>query len=332
MTGTNLEIKGDAPTKVMLKSKNNIMDIVWLFMLKPGQNIKVANDYLPFEDSLRLMKSDMHLENMVLDIKSLDYHMIPSDKILSKEEYAKKRNSGEKFQPIFRLNSSIDLKNNNLVKFVKLEIPQPLPSELLNAVLRQEIFKRGQVSGDMTISGQMNMDRVIIPSQMLFVKQAVVKSSNNLIHLDADGGYRHEKFNFSGDIINQIKFPVIVKDVNLSLENIDTFKLLNSFNNQTLSDNTIKTDDGIVSVQNGNDFDIRNIIIEKGVFHLNKGTYKDIEFANLEADLTLDKNGVVNIKSNRFEFAQGHSSLMANFDLPNKKYNVKLCQISINFE
>lgn len=339
MTGTKFEIKGEAPTRVIFKSKNNIMDIVWLFMLKPGQNIKVADNYLPFEDSLRLMKSDMHLENMVLDIKSLDYHMIPADKILSKEEL-KKMPKNQRPQPIFKLKSSVDIAHNNFIKFLGFEIPKPLPSEILNAVLHQEVFRKGEIAGNMLldnrgktpfINGSLSMNKVIIPSQMLFIRNAVMENKNNLISINAEGGYRWEKFSFNGEILNEIKFPIIVKDINLALDNIDTYKLLESFNNQNTTKNVIKTDEGVIKVDKSNEeFDIRNVIVEKGRFHLNKGSYKEIEFSNFDADLTLNKDGILSIKSNRFDFAQGHSSLKSNFDLINKKYNVKLGILDVN--
>ena len=341
MLGTNTEIKGDAPTRISFKSKNNIMDFIWTFMLKPGQNIKIANDYLPFEDTLRIMRSDMHLENMVLDIKSLDYHMIPEDQMLTREQLRQMRARGEKpKEPIFKLKSKIDLKNNNDIKFLSFEIPEPLPSEILNAVLHQEMFKKGKISGKMSVDnngqypvldGTMRMDRVIMPSQMTYIREASMEVKNDMIHLNATGGYRYSKFSFNGDIINKLIAPIIIKDVNLSLENIDTFKILEEFNNNTASDNTIATDSGEIKVENsGQDFDIRNVIIEKGKFHLDKGSYKEITFGNLDADLTLDKNGVVDIKSNRFDFAEGQSSLKANFDLVNKKYNVKLGVLNVN--
>ncbi len=341
MTGTNLEIKGEAPTRIIFKSKNNIMDFIWLFMLKPGENIKVANDYLPFENSLRLMKSEMHMENMVLDINSLDYHMIPSEKLKDLAERRKERQrTGKKPQPIFRLNSSIDIAKNNYIKYVGFEIPQPLPSELLNAVLHQEIFKRGKISGNLFIdnrgsfpvlNGSMTMDKVLIPSHMAFIKEAVLDAKNDLIHLNANGGYRRANFGFNGNILNKLVFPIIIKDVNLSLEHLDLLKMLELFNDQSKADNVITTDEGILNVDSSaNEFDIRNIIIEKGNFHLDKGEYKEIKFANLDADLTLDKNGVINVKSNRFDFAEGISSLRANFDLVNKKYNVKLGILDTN--
>lgn len=339
MVGTRLEIKGEAPTRIDFKSKNNIMDFVWFFRLKPGENIKFGNDYLPFENTLRLMKSDMHLENMILDIKSLDYHMIEEDKLPDKQKIKDEKAKGNKPQPIFRLTSSIDILHDNFVKYIGFEIPKPLSSELLNPVLKQKLFKKGSISGKLTvdnggkvpvIKGKMTMSKVLIPSQRTFIKEAVLEAENNLIHLNSKGGYRRSKFNFNGNIANEIKFPVIIKDVNLSLENIDLLKVLEVFNNQS-EDNAIATDEGIVNIENTeNDFDIRNIIIEKGHFHLDKGTYKDIQFGNLDADLTLNKDGVLNIKSNRFDFAQGRSSLSSSFDLINKKYNVKLGVKDVN--
>ena len=334
MTGSPFELIGESPTRVKIKSKNNIFDIVWYFMLKPGQNIKVGNDLLPFEDTLRLMKADMHFENMILDIKSLDYHMISADQIPDRNAPRKERPKGERPKPIFRLSSSIDLAHNNYIKYLGFEIPEPLPCELLNVVLKQEMFKRGKIGGKLfvdnkgkfpVLSGSMSMDKVIIPSQMTFIKEATLNAENDLIHLSAIGGYRRSKFKFYGDILNEIKFPVIVKDVNLSLEYLDFYKLLEEFNNQSVAEDVITTDQETVKVENSeNEFDIRNIIVEKCKFHLDKGIYKDIEFGNLDADLTLNKDGVIDIKSNRFDFGDGQSSLRTNFDLINKKYNVKL--------
>ena len=342
MTGTNLEIKGEAPTRIIYKSKNNIMDFVWYFMLKPGENIKVANDFLPFEDNFRMMKSEMHLENQVFDIKSLDYHMISQEEL--KEKIAEhKANPNAKMQkptPIFTLSGSLDLAKNNNLSFVGFEIPEPLPSEILNTIFKQELFKRGKISGKLAIDnrgsfpvmdGSVRMDKVLIPSQMTFIKEAVVQSKKNLIHMSASGGYRRSKFVFDGDILNALKLPVVVKDINLSLESLDVYKLLELFNDQTSADDVITTDTEVITSQNTDEeFDIRNLIIEKCRLHLDSGTYKEITFGNLDADLTLNNNGVIEVKSNRFDFAEGESSLKGVFDLINKQYNVKLGVLRVN--
>lgn len=338
--GTDVEIIGEAPTALIIKSKQNVMDFIWYFMLKPGQNIKVANDMLPFEDSLRMMRADMHFENMILDIKSLDYHMVPKEELPDMTVPREKRPRGERHKPIFRLKSSVDIAHNNDVKFISFEIPEPLQSELLNAVMHKEVFKKGTVSGDLTLdnrgrvpvlNGAMRMDRVLVPSQRTFIKSAVMEAKGNRIYINADGGYRRAKFSFDGDILNEIKFPIMVKDVKFSLENIDLVKALEGINNQFAGDDVVETDMGIVKVEKPQEeFDIRNIIVEKAALHLDKGTYKEIEFGNLNADFTLDKDGVAKIKSNRFDFAEGQSSLRAVFDLVNKKYNVKLGVKEVN--
>ena len=234
----------------------------------------------------------------------------------------------------------MDIAHNNNIKYVGFEIPKPLPSEILNAILHESVFKKGKIAGKMMIDnkgqypiidGSMSMEKVLIPPLRMFIKEASLNTDNALIHLNANGGFRRAKFGFNGDILNEIKLPIIVKDVNLSLENIDTLKLLEEFNNQTTDDNVIATDQGNVKVDNtANAFDIRSLIIEKGHFHLDKGSYKEIQFANLDADLSLNKDGVINIKSNRFDFAEGLSSLKAVFDLVNQKYNVKLGVKDVN--
>ena len=66
------------------------------------------------------------------------------------------------------------------------------------------------------------------------------------------------------------------------------------------------------------------VIIEKCSLNLLKGVYKEINFGNIHADMTLDKNGVLNLKSNRFDIADGISTLRVNADLVNRKYNLRL--------
>lgn len=337
MTGTKLDLRGEAPTRVMLKSKNNVMDIVWLFMLKPGQNIKVGEDYLPFGESIRVMASKMHLENMILDITSMDYYIAPKGyKPTGKPDPNKKRPD-----PIFRLKSSVDLAHNNRVKFIGFEIPNPLPSELLNVILKQDLFKKGKIGGNLfidnsgkypTLNGSLNMDRVLIPSQKMFIKSAVLNAKNKIINLSAKGGYRRAKFDFTGDLVNEIKFPIVVKDTKLSLGNIDLYQLMSyTTGNQAPTENVIATDSGNVKVENdGSDFDISNLIIEKGLFHLDKGCYKDIEFGNLDAELSLNKNSILEIKSNRFDIAEGQSSLKVVCDIKKQLYNVWLGILGVN--
>ena len=77
-------------------------------------------------------------------------------------------------------------------------------------------------------------------------------------------------------------------------------------------------------------FDTGLIVVEKCVLEVIKGFYKEINFGNLIANLTLDRNGVLDIKSNHFDFAEGISSLKVNCDLKNHNYYIKLGVKDIN--
>ena len=72
------------------------------------------------------------------------------------------------------------------------------------------------------------------------------------------------------------------------------------------------------------------VIVERCVLEVVKGFYKDITFGNLKANLTLDKNGILQIHSNRFDFAEGISSLKVHCDLMKHNYYIKLGVKDIN--
>lgn len=71
-------------------------------------------------------------------------------------------------------------------------------------------------------------------------------------------------------------------------------------------------------------FDLANLIIEECILKVQKGFYKDIHFSDVVANMTLDKNSLLKITSNRFDIAEGTSSAKINCDLKNHKYNIWL--------
>ena len=61
-------------------------------------------------------------------------------------------------------------------------IPKPLPSEFLNVLIGQKVFKRGTIAGNMyylsngkipKLKGQLEMHKVAIPSQRMFIKEGI---------------------------------------------------------------------------------------------------------------------------------------------------------------
>lgn len=332
MINTPIElIGGITKTKLELKSVNNRIDLRWLFALKKGQDILVAGSSFSPIDYTRGVEGNMHFENNLFTIKSLDYYIVP-DKYLNKENI-------KKIKPILKFKGNIDIANNSQIKDFGFEFTHPIPSEFLNIFIGEQFFKKGTVEGNMyyvakgqypELSGSFKMDKVLIPSQRIYLKHGEINANKDLINILADGGYRRSKFNLNGNFVNEIKFPIIAKDINLSVDNIDVEKFLVSSNNQ--KSEAIKSEkfdlkpSGTAKDEDDNNptFDIGNFVVEKCLLKVDKGKYKELEFGNVEANLSLDKNSMLNIKSNRFDIANGHSSAKIDCNLKQHKYHMLL--------
>lgn len=87
--------------------------------------------------------------------------------------------------------------------------------------------------------------------------------------------------------------------------------------NSTDDDTDMEKDDNFM-------FDTNLIVIEDCTFKLKEGKYKNLNFGNIEANMTLDKNGIFNLQSNKFDIADGISTLKVNCDLKTLKYYLRL--------
>lgn len=338
MIGTKVELVGDSTkTRIDLKSKNNKIDILWLFGLKKGQDILVDGASLTPVDYIRGVKGDLHFENNLLNIKSIDYYIVPDS--FTKEQ-------AQKVKPVVKLAGNVDFSSPEpFVKNLGFEIPRPLPSEFLNVLIGDKMFKKGKIAGKMEmingesypyLNGNLSMDGVFIPSQRIYVKHGEMTTADGMLNLSAQGGYRRSKFDFSGSLLNQIKFPIVVKHTNLTIDDVDVEKFIASANNQSSEAITSEKFDVKPSGEakdnddNTPTFDIGNFIVEDCVLHIKEGKYKDIKFDDVKATLSLDKNSVLNMYSNRFAIAEGHSSAKVNCDLKKHKYSLRLGILDVN--
>lgn len=322
---------GSTKTRLDIKSINNKIDLVWLFGLKSGKDILLDGASLTPSSYNRGLKADMHFEDMMLNIKSIDYYIMPDG--MDKE----KRKA---IQPVVKIAGNVDCsKEIPDIKNMGFEIPRPLPSEFLNVFAGQKLFKGGQIAGNMeyvntgkypVLNGKLTMDKVRIPSQRVYLEHGEMNTDNGLLNLAADGKYRRSAYDFDGSLVNEIKFPIVVKNINLTVDDIDVEKFIASANNQNSAAITSEKMDLAPSGDAKDDdddtptFDVGNFIVEDCVLHILKGSYKDILFNDVKATLTLDKNSILNMYSNRFEIAEGHSSAKINCDLKKHKYNLVL--------
>jgi len=123
----------------------------------------------------------------------------------------------------------------------------------------------------------------------------------------------------------------------LELDKIDVEHFLNSLNSTNTDENNKTQEELIETVNSENDiqnddymFDMNLIRIENCNFILNEGNFKDINFSDIKAHLTLDDKGILKVNSNKFNFAKGTSSLKFESDLKNLKHYFKLGVLDID--
>ena len=209
------------------------------------------------------------------------------------------------------------------------------------------------------INSNVKLADVRVVGQGLLIKKANITSSNkNDIHLVADGRFRRTNYTFNGDIKNKMLFPIIINNVELNMDDLDVERVLATFAprpqlteeqrkqfrermkaNQALAaksdvplkyfeveekskQESSKTD----SLENDEPivFQPDLVAIKSCKFNLNKGKYKLINFGNLHANLTLTEKGILEIKSNKFDFADGISTLKVYCDMAKQKYSIRL--------
>ena len=326
MLSSPVQLVGDSMSKLVIKSKNGSMDILWFFLLKENYGFIFGDQSMVLKDYKTFFKVDLSVIKNILKINTIDYHITQELK--------------RGMIPIVRINGNLDMAQNMKILDLNIDIPQPLSSEFLNYITCQKIFKKGKVSGKMYINnkgdypfmtGEFSLDKVIIPAQRLFIKTAKLTAKDDKIILKSEGKLRRENYTFDGYLVNKLVFPIIVKNVNLTIDNIDVEKILSQSGNPN-EQNEGNISKALVSngVENEEDSDTMPtfqkglVIVEKCSLNILKGFYKEILFGDVRADMNLDKEGVLTLKSNRFDIAGGISTLKATADLVKRNYYLRL--------
>lgn len=319
MIGYSVELVGDADTTLHFAMKDNIMNMRWIFWINQDDDILIGGQPLSKYKLQRALVADMQIKDQILNIKKLDYYVTIPDP--AKKIYKK----------ILQLTGKIEFANGINFKEMGFDISEPLPSEFLNMVARADLFKGGTVVGKLKavdgpkgvkLFGKINLAKIRVPSQRIYLEKAILETDFDKINIDAVGRYRRTKYKLDGEFVNNIAFPIIINNLNLVIDKINIGKMLESMNKQgqeTTQVADLSNDDDETPT-----FDMSNLIIKNCTFKMTKGIYKELTITDLLATLTLDENSVLNLRSNRFGFANGISSCKVNCDLRNHQYKVKL--------
>ncbi len=347
LAGCSITMTGEKPAGTLIKvfSKYDNIDVVYMAKLAAGNDILIEGASLSPTGYDRAIAADMHLKGNILNIENIKYYI------------AKELNKDSKVEPILTIFGNLDIADNNNILNLGFDVPKPLPSEFLNVLIGQKLFKKGLISGNMewlntgkvpVLKGELRADKVFVPSQRLFIRDGIFSTTNGTLNLSSSGKYKRSEYNLTGTMLNQMVLPIVIKNIEFTIDNVDVERMMASVAAPPPSVGELETpsaeeqkaqDNFMAAAENGSDADLANadiaednvqtfvpgiIAIEHAGFHLLKGKYKDIDFGNLHASASLSKDGKLKIDSNRFDFADGHSSIKIRCDLPNNLFRVIL--------
>lgn len=332
-------------------------DISGKVVVAGGAKIPKGADLLIEKSSISSDKFDRALgiklimKGQDLEIEHLNYYI--SDTIAEGGRPMSK--------PLVSIKSKINIVTG-AINELAFDIPEVLPSEFFNVLVNQNLFKRGTFKGKLKyinhdknnpyIDSDINFSRVIVVGTGLFIKNADITSDRDNVHVKSEGALRRAKYKLDGNIQNRMLFPIIVQNVDMTFDELDIDRVMQSFaprppltpeqiklREQRMAQLKITRSDvptkyfevekASEATTNSNDVEqiafMPNLVAIKSCkFHVNKGHYKLINFGNLHANLTLTPKGILEIKSNKFDFADGISTLKVYCDLAKQKYSVRL--------
>ena len=345
LANCKLTLKGNTPFALkVLYDISGKVEVAGGAKVPAGSDILIENMSISPNKFDRALGIKLILKGNNVEIEHLNYYI--ADKIA---------NDVAPTKPMITLKGKLNAMTG-AIKELEFDIPEPLPSEFFNVIASQRLFKNGTISGKLKyfggnkpyLDGNMTMRGVRIFGQKLSIKNGTLTTNRETVHLAADGRFRRTNYTFDGDIKNEILFPIIVKNINLNIDDLDVNRVIQSFaprdpNRQIdpkrlaeIRKNVVKSNvstkyfevEEKTQAESGNEepivFQPNLVAIEKCQFNVKKGEYKDIKFGNLHANLTLTKAGILEIKSNKFDFAEGISTLKVYCDLVKEKYSIRL--------
>ena len=317
-----LTLVGKDKAKILIHSLGANTDVILMGKISKGNDILVDGASLSPVNYDRALKADVHIKGDIVNIETINYYIA---KEINKESKG--------IKPILTLNGNMRISDSKILD-LGFEIPNPLPSEFLNVLIGQKLFKGGKFSGNMqyidngvypVINADLIAEKIRIPSQRLVLKNGKIITDKNLIKINAEGKFRRCSYLFNGEIVNAIKYPIVIKHTDLTIDNLDIARVMKAFS-QPVQSTPVTAE--VIDDENNDDvpmtFDVKNLIVEESLIHIIKGKYKEINFSDVKAKMSLDKESIFRLKSNRFDIAEGHSSADINCDLKNQKYNIKL--------
>ncbi len=203
------------------------------------------------------------------------------------------------------------LKNNNIgFDNLKIKTLAPTDAKIFNIIFRKPFMKQGVFTSDLLLNGTSSIPVVKGKLAVTSIDIPFLDSTIKDINLD----FGREKILISGkgtvltnDILvdavmkNKLQPPYVIENVNLKLADLNVNKITDSI--RDFEAEAARTPFGVTS--SNQNFDTSLLIANNVNIEADKITVKNINADNFKANLSLDKDELLNIKDFKFDIAEG---------------------------
>ena len=228
------------------------------------------------------------------------------DKIISSQ------NNKPVVNPQLTAQGTVNFINSNIVGFDNLRIKTHTPTDakIFNIIFRKPFMKQGVFTSDLIlngtsinpkIKGKLDITSIDIPFFDSTIRDVNLDFKNDKILITSRGTVLTNDIYLDAVVKNQLIPPYTVENLKLKLADLNINKITDTLRdieaeairNPTFNTNSIPP------------FDITQLIINKADIEADKIKVRNINADNFTANLSIDKNGIADVKNFKFDIAEG---------------------------
>lgn len=316
-----IKIKGDITITSDIKGS--------LTNLKLYPKIKFAKDSDLYYKGSNLGNEENEREIQgVIEVLEDNNYLI---KALNYTRYMTSQNAKSYPIAIITSNGKIKLEKNKVfIKDFNLETHNKANAKLLNILFEKSIIKSGLFTCNVNIKntdkipeirGYINLENIDIPLYQIFVQKFALDFKDKNTNLDTNGMMLNSDFTAKAIINNEIKKPILIKNIELQSQQTNLNKLID-YITQIPTPNNLKFVDKTATTQT--QLNVSDIRIQKGILNVNDIAIKDINATNFKTEFNLDDKMILQIPNLEFNVTTGNVKGTALYEFESGKIKTNL--------
>ena len=214
--------------------------------------------------------------------------------------------------PQLNASGTLTLLSNNIIGFnnFKVKTQTPTDAKIFNIIFRKPFMKQGVFTSDLMlngtslnpkINGKFEITSIDIPFFDSTIRDVNLDFKNDKIYITSKGTVITNDVLLNAVMKNNLTPPYVIDYAKLKVTDLNVNKITDTLRdveaeatrNPTISSNTLPP------------FDVNQLIINKADIIADKIKVRNINADNFTAKLSLDKNGLADIKDFNFNIAEG---------------------------